>query len=332
MGALGSPGVRGGPRAHSNRVHPVDTVPSAHVRGDLELAREIHRLRERGLGYRRIGKALGMHYKRVERLYKKYLSLLTHVKVTRSVDGSDGSDGSDGGSRLVGRNVTPKPVDSVTQPLTNSIGRLGRTQRLILDVMSEQPGSWWTISAIRNKLRLLRYLYTRQALFEALKRLRRRGLIEYMPSTLLVSGEKVLGLYRLRFYVSLDSREVLVHNMRVSGMQIVSKERDGEPKLLSEALFRAHLLGKTWPVDQVELHNDYHVDTGVTQRLRGLGWRMTVVYSPRPGVIRFEHRLWRPEGLIASPDQKPEWLSRYESFTSMVSEIAYRELSRLNTR
>ena len=56
--------------------------------GDLELAREVYRLKEeRGLGYRRIAKLLRIHYKKAERLYKKYRDLLTSVKVTGGVDG-----------------------------------------------------------------------------------------------------------------------------------------------------------------------------------------------------------------------------------------------------
>jgi len=303
------------------------------LRDDLLLAREIVKLKEeRGLGYRSIGKILGLHYKRVERLYKKYKHAFSHVTLPdvtlnpKTPVSSQDNLWSHETRRQLGR-----PEDNTLVLYRYAVQgvegvRLGKTQKLILSVMLEEPDLFWTPSMIKRRLKLIGYMLTRRAIHSALRRLHARGIVEYYDRVLLAEGEIVKGCYRVKT-IPLGVK-MLVHNLRVDGVQVVSKE----PINITAALFKSSVVyGKTFPVDQAEIHNDIPVDSEFIDRLKELGWRMTVIY-PKGDKIRFEHRLWKPKGLTANLDSLKAWKERYKILTLTAYEITLHEILRINGR
>jgi len=301
------------------------------ARDDLLLAREIVKLKEGcGLGYRSIGKILGLHYKRVERLYKKYKHAFSHVTLPDVTLNPKTPVTSQDNLWSHETRRQPRELEDNTPILYRYTVqgvekvRLGRTQKLILTIMLEDPDLFWTPSMIKRKLKLIGYMLTRRAIHSALRRLHVRGIVEYYGKVLLAEGEIIRGCYRVKTIPS--GAKILVHNLRVDGVQIVSKE----PMSVTAALFKSSIVyGKTFPVDQAEIHNDIPVDPEFIDKLRELGWRMTVIY-PKGDKIRFEHRLWKPKGLTANLGSLKAWKERYKILTLTVYEIALHEMLRIN--
>ena len=302
------------------------------VRDELSLMEKIAELKEKGLGYRSIGKLLNLHYKKVERLYKKYLklqqvtqdpktpvtslSIYFSLKTRRHVE--------------LPEDDTPDNIlynmlfSSNIQVLYKKL-RLGRTQRLILSIMLEEPGMYWTPSMIKRKLGILKYTYTRRAIHAALRRLFKRGIVEYVKAYVLVEGEVLKGAYRLRT-ISTPKR-ILVHNLRTRRFQVVSDK----PMDLMLALLKAKLIyGETFPVVQAEIHYDIPVSKELLEYLHDLGWRMTVI-SPKPKErrIRFEHRLWKTK-LTTDPESYSSWIKLYQILTEHIYQIVLHEMLRLS--
>lgn len=118
--------------------------------------------------------------------------------------------------------------------------RLGRTQKLVLEALSLQGPAGATPSMIVAFIRETRgRRVTRNAVWQALQRMARRGLVARLPG----------GRYRLAPTWS----GVYVENFRVAGRLVWSTKELGRPAALEEALTLAALRGLYWPVEQVEL-------------------------------------------------------------------------------
>ncbi len=303
----------------------------------LSLLRRIKELRDKGLGYRAIVKQLGLSvsYRTVARWLKKYERFLNGVKVTRKAKT---------GCHVVSSFVSLEPEDrtkhSVDDIPVGGGGRgnggfsrdffrgLGRTERLILEVMFRDPYGYWSPSLIKRSLGLLGFKLSRNAVWAALRRLVRRGLVVYAPMVTLFCGAVFRGAYRLRDPGSLFgfSDELYVHNVRVPGGFVVVDDR-AQP--LTLAFFRGMIRFGEAPVTQVEVNYDYPMPREVLEYLRGLGWSESRIYpKPELGVIRFEHRLF-PKDLVLSLNSVREVELRHHLLTKIVYDIALTELTRL---
>jgi len=303
----------------------------------LDLLRKIAELRERGLGYRAIVKELGLgvSYKTVERWLKKYGRFINGVKVTRKAKTD---------CHVVSSFVSLEPEDKGNGSVDDiPVGRgehgnggfshdffrgLGRTERLVLEVMFRDPYAYWSPSLIRRSLGLLGFKLSRNAIWAALRRLVRRGLVVYSPMVTLFCGAVFRGAYRLQDPGSLFgfADRLYVHNVRVPGDYVVVDDR-AQP--LTLAFFRGVIRFGEVPVTQIEVNYDYPMPREVLEHLKGLGWSESRIYpKPELGVIRFEHRLF-PKDLALSLDAVKEVELRYRLLTKIVYDIALTELTRL---
>ena len=290
----------------------------------LELLRRIKALRDRGLGWRRIVKELnlGVSYRTIARWLKKYEGFLNGVKVTQNPKTAVTSD-----HYFMSREPEDRPVDFVEDP--SVWRRLGRTEKLILSVMATDPYAYWTSTLILKGAGLMRYKLSRNAVWAALKRLQKRGLINYSPMVTLFAGAVFRGAYSLR---PVFNDSVAVHNLKVPGPlkdQCVVCDDSSVP--LSAALFRGNILYGDVPITQAEMNSDYPMSDGVLNYLKSLGWGMTVIYpKPELGVIRFEHRL-NPKDLLLNLRSKDELEFRYKVLTKIAYDIVTTETVRMNS-
>ena len=285
----------------------------------LELLRRIKELRDRGLGYRAIVRELnlGVSYKTVERWLKKYERFLNGVKVT----------GKPSSTVTCHSFVSLEPVNNEDlDVIKKQWGRLGRTQRAVLEVILSDPSAVWTAAQVWRRLRLLKFLVSRHAVYQAMRRLCRRGILHHLREYRLLEGEVVRGGFRL---IAFEPSSFEVHNVRIPGRQVTA---DDVSVSLSSALFVGNILYGEAPLTQFELNSDIHLPKEVLQYLRSLGWGFSVIYpKPDRGVLRVEHRMW-PKDLTLSLASKDEIERRGRLITAILYDILTYEVSRLRIR
>ena len=285
----------------------------------LELLRRIKELRERGLGYRAIVKQLNLSvsYRTVARWLVRYERFLNGVKVTRKASSPVTSTN----NLLSLEPVIREDLDAIKKRW----GRLGRTQRAVLEVILTDPSVVWTAAQVWRRLKLLKYVVSRQAVYQAMRRLARRGILHYFREYVLVEGEVIKGGFKL---IALEPSSFAVHNLRVPGAQVIA---DDVSVSLSFALFAGNVMYGDAPITQFELNSDIPLPQEILNYLRYLGWGFTVIYpKPRLGVLRVEHRMW-PKDLTLSLASKDEIERRGKLITAILHDILTYEVSRLRS-
>lgn len=285
------------------------------------IVKRIFELRRQGLGYRRIASLICreagvcVSYKTVERVLKYF----NGVEVSR-----DSEDTRHLGCHF---NLSDEPEDahSVFED-GEPFRRLGGTQKLVLSVMFRSPDTPMAPTHIRYEIyRLYRRRVSRKAVWAALKRLEKRGLVFRVPDYYLVTGERISGAYRLR--VPKADHGISVHNLRVFNVPVV-KEVNGFGVSLSSALFEASRLGLTFPVSEVELGYDLF-DPYLYDGLKSTGFVLFKIYlKERHGHIRVEALLSKP-GLRAEVRFLDQWVGTYKYIIYNIWSILEAEKSRL---
>ncbi len=162
------------------------------------------------------------------------------------------------------------------------IPRLGRTQRLVLQVLE-----------LHNEL-FLRDIYLRvrehgvsyRATYMALNRLLKRGII----------GRTSYGAYYLKHNIY-SQDNIFVENARSGEFIIHSKKHSGKPLRLREFLLNASREG-WFGLSQIELSSYTYnkILDRIYSFLRRTGWRFTVIYYDEEArSLKLEHRFWNPE-------------------------------------
>ncbi len=269
------------------------------------LVSRILELRRRGYGYERIAKEVfGSRNKKwfVMRLLRRLESFSSSRSVAVSLQHPHHADGA------LHHNCTVEPEDVPLEPKTHR--RLGPVQRLVLSTLNVLLAATPAMILLeaRRLYGLKAYALTRNKVWQALKRLERRGLVERLPG----------GYYRVRR--SVLEREVLVENLRVNGVQVWSRSETGYPLILSDALVLAQLRGLVWPVDQVEMFLPVPRLNEKARALRSRGWGMTVIYYNESQGLKVEHRFYSPLELHACLPEKPRWLSLFDEATKLAFE------------
>ncbi len=283
----------------------------------LELLRRIKELRERGLGYRAIVKRLNLSvsYRTVARWLNRYERFLNGVKVTRKASSPVTST-----DNLLSLEPVIREDLGV---IKKRWGRLGRTQREVLKVVLTDPSVVWTAAQVWRRLRLLRFIVSRQAVYKAMRRLDLRGILKWYREYRLLEGEVIKGGFRL---IAFEPSSFAVHNLRVPGKQVIA---DDVSVNLASAIFTGSILVGEAPITQLELNSDIPLPREVLKYLRDLGWGFSVIY-PKPdlGVLRVEHRMW-PKDLTLSLASKDEIERRGRLITSILYDVLTYEVSRL---
>jgi hypothetical protein len=271
------------------------------------------------LGWRAIVRELGLavSYRTVARWYEKYSHFINGVKVTHNPSTAVTSD-----SNL----LSLEPVNRWDlDVIKKQWGRLGRTQRAVLSVILTDPSIVWTAAAVHRRLRLLKYVVSRQAVYMAMRRLVKRGLLHHFRQYLLVEGEVIKGGFKL---VAFGPSSFAVHNLRIPRLQVISNDAGVN---LSSALFTGSITFGEVPITQMELNSDIPLPKEILNYLRNLGWGFSIIYpKPKLGVLRVEHRLW-PKDLTLSLKSKEEIERRGKLITSILYDILSYEVSRLRT-
>ncbi len=277
----------------------------------LELLRRIKALRDRIVEELN----LGVSYRTVARWLRKYEGFLNGVKVTHKPSSAVTS-----GSFLSLEPVIKPDLDVISKQW----GRLGRTQRAVLEVILSDPSVLWTAAQVWRGLKLLKFLVSRQAVYKAMRRLVERGILHHIREYRLVEGEVIKGGFRL---IAFEPSSFAVHNVRAAGHQVIKSDVSVN---LSSALFTGSILYGEAPLTQFELNSDIPLPTEILQYLRNLGWGFTLIYpKPKLGVLRIEHRMW-PKDLTLSLKSKDEIERRGKLITSILNDIIPYEVSRLN--
>ena len=304
-----------------------------HMPPTLSVLKRLVELRSRGLGYRRLAAIICeefrvcVSYRTIERWLRKYSHFISSDRNPKT--GCHFSDC--GGNNLLSREPEDRHSKLVEDPPILLTGRLGPTERLIIRVMSLYPHQYWPPSVILHYARKLLGLeaftrrLSRRAVWAALKRLQRRGLIIYVPMVTLVAKVTMRGCYRLNPKLFMGD-SLRVHNLRVPGHQVVSEDRSVP---LLWALFEGSARFGEAPITQLEVNTDYPLPEEIINYFKSLGWSQTVIYlKPELGILRFEHRL-RPKDLLLNLNSYNEIRARYTLLTKIVRDIAETELERL---
>lgn len=194
------------------------------------------------------------------------------------------------------------------EPMENSRGemefasgwsRLGPTEKILVEALTIY--SPLHFKALYKLIRE-RYHYNigYKALFEALRRLVKRGLVRRVGR----------GFYAIS--PDPNSREVLVENMRNGPFVIWNKKLFGRAALLTEALKYAQLEGHTYPITQVELGLPAPEANVLWKSLERKGLRLIVIYfDERLQSVKVEPRFWDTT-IPAAIWAKPEWIRLYD--------------------
>ena len=282
------------------------TVSSSALKAELANILELH---ERGLGLTRIAKRLyGNDSKRyrVWRLLKKVER--GELPVSRAY--GDYVAGGDGGHVAGSYSLQHEPEDSGQNPKTEPLlpvglegcARLGRTQRLVLDALATLLPPVHPSVIVAYIKEEFGFKLSRNAVWQALKRLEARGIVEKSPK----------GLYKL---MRTHRSGIYVENFRVNGKQIWSTKEMGWPSSLEDALLVASLRNRTQPVEQVELFYKVGSPLGkLAEKLREMGWRQTKVYFNKSQGLKIEHQLWNSP-LQARPGDIEPWRDLFRMST-----------------
>jgi len=306
---------------------------------NLRVLRRLVELRGRGLGYRRLAAIICeefgvcVSYRTIERWLRKYSHFV-------SSDGEPVNRVSL--QQVTGHNeLSLEPVNNLDlDVIKKQYGRLGRTERAVLQVILSDPGLVWTAAMVHKRLKLLKYVVSRQAVYHAMKRLLKRGILAKVPSFVrspkngkskvfkyeIVKGEVIRGGFRL---VALEPSSFGVHNLRVPGLQVIA---DDVSVNLSSGLFVGEVMVGEAPITQLELNSDIPIPKEILHYLRDrIGWGFTVIYpKPKLGILRIEHRLW-PKDLTLSLSSKDEIEARGKLITNILSNIITYEVTRLRS-
>ena len=282
----------------------------------LSLLRRIKELRDRGYGWKRIVKELGLgvSYRTVARWYSRYSRVL-EARLTEAANTGHNV------LSTVPANKSDEPEDDL---LWGEWGRLGRTQKLVLQVILSCPEVVWTAAMVWRKLGLMRYSLSYRAVYAAMLRLAKRGILVRVRDLRLVEGEVIRGGFRL---VKFPLNYFDVHNFRVGGRYVVPK---GSTAPLGVALVFSYFRYGEEPITGGHINNDIPFPPEVIEYLRGLGWRGTLIY-PKERVVRVEHHFY-PNDLTNSLNAAEEIERRMRLFTSIVAEIISYEVQRLGGR
>lgn len=304
---------------------------------NLHTLKRVLELREKGLGYRSIAKAIcrELHvcvsYRTIARWIKKY----SHFILNGGVSVNKVSLQQVTRDNLSSREPVNNPDLDV---IKKQWGKLGRTERTVLQVILSDPSIVWTAAMVWRELKLLKYSVSRQAVYQAMRRLAKRGILTRIPRYVrvgtktkefkyeLFKGEVIRGGFKL---VALEPSSFSIHNVRVPGIQVIA---DDSSVNLSVGLFVGEVLVGEAPLTQFELNSDIPISKEVLDYLRNrVGWGFTVIYpKPRQGVLRIEHRFW-PKDLTLSLTSKDEIEARGRLITKIVYEVITYEVMRLRS-
>ena len=264
---------------------------------NLHVLKRVIELRNKGLGYRSISKAVCeelrvcVSYRTIARWIKKY----SHFILNGGVFVDKVSLAEVTHDDLSSREPVNNPDLDV---IKKQWGRLGRTERTVLRVILSEPGIVWTAAMVWRELKLLKYSVSRQAVYQAMKRLAKRGILTRVPRYVrvgtkikefryeLFKGEVIRGGFKL---IALEPSSFSIHNVRIPGIQVIANDSSVN---LSVGLFIGEVLAGEAPLTQFELNSDIPIPKKVLDYLRNrVGWGFTVIYpKPRQGVLRIEHR------------------------------------------
>ncbi len=285
-------------------------IPSLHV------LLSIAKLRSKGLGWRQIAKYLCkeirvcVSFSTIARWFMKYGKFLSCGYPKTSCNFSD---------NLLQR----RPEDGEASHEDGLPVYLGRTERGVLVLMLSQPYVYWSPALLARKLGV-----SRKAVWAALKRLERRGLVRKVGDVKLFEGEVIRGAYVVNPSILLGD-SLRVHNLRVPNAYVVSEDR-GLP--LAAALYSGVLRYGEVPITQLELNSDYPVPQGVIEFFKSCGISEVRLYpKPELGVIRYEVRMF-PKDVLLSINSYNELRTRYVAATKVAKVIAETELERLSCR
>ena len=288
------------------------------------IIKKILELRARGLGYKRIASSLCreasvcISYKTVERVLRYF----SGVKVT-----SDSEDTCHFRAHIIS---SDNSEDGLGVSDDGVLVRLGKTQKLVLSVMSREPFRAWSPSVIVFEIyRLYRRRVSRKAVWSSLRRLEKRGLVfRVRGRNYILPGEYMDSAWYLNTRVFGLGPDISVHNLRVFNVTVV-REVNGLGVGLVNALFEASRMGLTYPVSEVELGYDYY-DPRLYDELREKGFTLFKVYlkKNRPGWIRIEALLSKPD-LVAEVRFIDEWRNVYQQIISGMYYIVGYEASRI---
>ena len=302
---------------------------------NLHTLKRVLELREKGLGYRSIAKAICrelrvcVSYRTIARWIKKY----SHFILNGSVPVNKVSLQQVTRSNLSSREPVNNPDLDI---IKKQWSKLGRTERAVLRVILSEPGIVWTAAMVHKELKLLKYSVSRQAVYQAMRRLARRGILTRIPRYVrvgskikkfkyeVVKGEVIRGGFKL---IALEPSSFSIHNVRVPGIQVIANDSSVN---LSVGLFVGEVLVGEAPLTQFELNSDIPIPKDLLKYLREhLGWRFSVIYPKvEEGVLRVEHRFW-PKDLTLSLTSKSEIEARGRLITKILHEILTYEVVRL---
>ncbi|MEB3780554.1 MAG: hypothetical protein GSR85_10070 [Desulfurococcales archaeon] len=287
--------------------------------------RRIIELRRRGLGLSRIARAVygnrGKRY-RVHRILKR----LDRMGVLGCLLGGEpccaSGLGGDGGHVAPPVNAQHEGDDGSWREEAQAIWvegrppRLGKTQKLVYGALLVQGPGGATPSMIASQIRMEHgHRLTRNAVWHALKRLARRGIMERLPR----------GYYRLTPRWS----GILMENLVVRGRVIWSTREYGRPAALEEALTIAALRNRVFPVDRAETFNLANTRlAGKARELKRAGWRMTVVYHNDETGLKAESRFYNPP-TPAHPAHLQEWTSLHAKTLCLAKKTIEEALQKL---
>ena len=302
---------------------------------NLHVLKRVIELRSKGLGYRSISKAICkelrvcVSYRTIARWVKKY----SHFILNGGVSVNKVSLAEVTGSNLSSREPVNNPDLDV---IKKQWGRLGRTERAVLRVILSEPGIVWTAAMVWRELKLLKYGVSRQAVYQAMRRLAKRGILTRIPRYVrvgskikefryeVVKGEVIRGGFKL---VALEPSSFSIHNVRVPGIQVIANDSSVN---LTVGLFIGEVLVGEAPLTQFELNSDIPLPKELLRYLRErLGWGFSVIYPKiEEGVLRVDHRFW-PKDLTLSLTSKDEIEARGRLITKLLHEILTYEVVRL---
>jgi len=229
---------------------------------NLHTLKRVSELREKGLGCRLIAKTIYrelrvcVSYRTIARWIKKYSYFILNGGIPVN--------------RVSLQQVTRDNLSS-REPVNNpdldvikkQWGRLGRTERAVLKVILSEPGIVWIAAMVWGRLRLMKYLVSREAVYQAMRRLEKRGILAKIPNYVrvgsktkafryeLVKGKVIKGGFKL---IAFEPSSFSIHNVRVPGIQVVA---DDSSVSISVGLFVGEVLVSEASLTRFELNQTY---------------------------------------------------------------------------
>ena len=221
---------------------------------------------------------------------------------TRVVDPRDKAMSKVSNNYLVNQYILsnePMETDQKYMEFASGYTRLGPTEKILVEALTiYSPIHFKALYKIVREH--YHYDIGYKALFEALRRLLRRGFVRRVGR----------GFYSIE--PDPYSRELLVENMRNGPYVVWNKKLFGRAALLTEALKYAQLFGHSFPISQVELSLPAPEANMLWRSLERRGLRLIVIYfDERLQSVKVEPRFWDTD-LPAEIWAKPEWIRLYD--------------------